>query len=204
MKLYFAPGACSLASHIALQEAGLDYALERVDLRSHTTELGEDFYRINPKGYVPALRLDSGDVLTEGVAILQYVADLAPQSSLAPAAGTMARYRLQEWLTYLSSELHKNYGPLFNPAITEDAKQAQLERIGSRLEFIAKSLEGRDFLMGEHFTVADAYLFVMLNWSRGKGPDLARWPTIGAYFERLRTRPGVHAALVTEGLAKAS
>lgn len=204
MKLYFAPGSCSLASHIALQEAGVPYSLERVDLRSHQTEHGEDFYAINPKGYVPTLGLDAGGVLTEGVAILQYIADLAPEKGLAPSAGTLERYRLQEWLTFISSEIHKNYSPLFNPAITEDAKQAQLAKLTTRFEFVVRSLEGRDFLMGEHFSVADAYLFVMLNWSRAKGPDMKQWPQLAAYFERIQARPGVHAAMVAEGLKKAA
>ena len=203
MKLYFSPGTCSLSPHIALQEAGLPYTLEKVDLRTHQTEKGEDFYAINPKGYVPALQLDDGQLLTEGVAIVQYLADLAPEKKLAPAAGTLERYRLQEWLTYVSSELHKNYSPLFNPAVTEEVKQAQLAKLTTRFEFVVRSLEGRPYLMGEQFTVADAYLFVILNWSRAKGPDMKQWPLLAEYFERVMARPGVHAAMVAEGLKKA-
>jgi glutathione S-transferase len=203
MKLYFSPGACSLSPHIALQEAGLPYDLVRVDTKTHLTEKGEDFYAINPKGYVPALVLDDGQLLTEGPAIVQYLADLAPEKKLAPAAGTMERYRLQEWLTFLGTEIHKTYSPLFRPGVSDEVVEGNLARLATRFEFVARSLEGKQYLMGDQFTVADGYLFVLLNWSRAKGPDMKQWPILAEYFERVMARPGVHAAMVAEGLKKA-
>ncbi len=203
MKLFLARGACSLVPHIALQEAGLAYDLERVDIRTHQTASGENFYTINPKGYVPALRLDDGSLLTEVAAIVQYVADLAPEKKLAPAAGTLERYRLQEWLAFISSEIHKSFGPRFDPASTDDVKQAALARIAGRFEFVAKSLEGKTYLLGDTFTVADAYLVVTLNWARMLGVDLAKWPALTAFHERVLARPAVRAAMVAEGLIQA-
>lgn len=203
MKLFLARGACSLVPHIALQEAGLAYDIERVDIRTHQTASGENFYTINPKGYVPALRLDDGSLLTEVAAIVQYVADLAPEKKLAPAAGTLERYRLQEWLAFISSEIHKSFGPMFDPASTDDVKQAALARIAGRFEFVAKSLEGKTYLLGDTFTVADAYLVVTLNWARKLGVDLAKWPALTAFHERVLARPAVRAAMVAEGLIQA-
>jgi glutathione S-transferase len=203
MKLYYSPGACSLSPHIVLAEAGLKADLVKVDLRAHKTEGGEDYYAINPKGYVPALQLDSGELLTEGPAIVQYLADQKPEAKLAPANGTLARYKLQEWLTFIGTEIHKSFSPLFNPAVTEDVKQASLERISKRLEHTAKHLEGKQYLLGDQFSVADAYLFVMLNWARAKAPDALKLPGMQAYFDRIAARPAVQATLVAEGLKKA-
>ncbi|MGA9525051.1 MAG: glutathione transferase GstA [Myxococcaceae bacterium] len=199
MKLYFAPGACSFAPHIALRESGLEFDLERVDLRTHVTENGANYYDINPKGYVPALRLDDGQILTECAAVLQYIADLAPAQKLAPAAGTLARYRAQEWLHFIATEIHKSFGPMFNPATTPEAKAQLVERISNRFGHIARQLEGKPYLMGEDFTVADAYLFTMFRWSTMLGPDLAQWASLKAYFDRVSARPAVQAALAAEG-----
>ena len=200
MKLYFSPGACSLSPHIVLREAGLPFELEKVDIRAHQTAQGADYYAINPKGYVPALELDGGQVLTEGPAIVQYIADQKPESKLAPAAGSLERYRLMEWLTFIGTELHKTYSPLFNPAVTPEAKQAALDKLNKRYAFVAKGLEGKSFLLGETFSAADAYLFVMLNWSRRLGPEMSTWPALKAFFERVLARPSVKAALEAEGL----
>jgi glutathione S-transferase len=200
MKLYFAPGACSLSPHIILREAGLPFELEKVDLRSHKTEEGLDFYAINPKGYVPTLELGQGQVLTEGPAIVQYVADQQPESKLAPAPGTLERYRMQEWLHFIGTEIHKAYGPLFSPGTPEAVKKGNLERIGKRFEYIAQKLEKNNFLMGNAFSAPDAYLFVMLRWSQNFGPDLATWPALQSYFERIAARPAVKAAMEAEGL----
>ena len=203
MKLYYTPGACSLALHVTLQEAGLAFDREAVDLRTHQTAGGENFYTINPKGYVPALRLDDGALLTENPAVLQYVADQVPAKKLAPAAGTIERYRLQEWLGFIGTELHKNFGPLFNPACTEETRKAQLERIATRFGFVEKSLEGRQYLMGAGFTVADAYLLPILHWAGKFGVDFAQWPSLAAYRERLLARPAVQTTMTAEGLIKA-
>ena len=198
MKLYFSPGACSLASHIALREAGSEFQTEKVDLRTHKTAGGVDFYTINPKGYVPALQLDDGSVLTEGPAILQYIADQKPASRLAPAAGTMERYRLQEWLNFIGSELHKSFSPLFNPATPEDMRKATRERLEKRLDFVAGHLAGRSYLLGEQFSVADAYLFTVLSWTQGVGIDRAKWPVVDAYYKRVGERRAVQAAREAE------
>lgn len=202
IKLYYSPGACSLAPHIALKEAGVPHELVRVDLGTHKTQSGEDFYAINPKGYVPALQLDDGSLLTENGALEQYIADLAPEKKLAPPAGTMERYRLQEWLHFVGTEIHKAYSPLFNPATPEETQKAQLEHISRRLGLVEKHLEGKQFLLGDSFTVADAYLFTVLSWSRFKGPDLKQWPAVEAYFQRVAERPAVQAAMAAEGLNK--
>ncbi|MDY7226832.1 glutathione transferase GstA [Hyalangium rubrum] len=200
MKLYYKPGACSLSPHIVLRESGLKFDLERVDLRSHTTEKGTDYYRINPKGYVPALELDGGQVLTEGPAIVQYIADQKPESKLVPAAGTLERYRMQEWMHFIGTEIHKAYGPLFNPNVSAEVKQAVLEKVSKRFDFVAKQLEGKQFLMGDHFSGPDAYLFVMLTWASKMGPELSRWPVLGTYLGRVAARPAVKAALEAEQL----
>jgi glutathione S-transferase len=197
MKLYMSPGACSLSPHIVLREAGIPFEAIKVDLGKKEFA-GGDYRAINPKGYVPALGLDDGQVLTEGAAIVQYLGDLKPESHLVPANGTMARYRLQEWLTFISSELHKQYSPLFNPASTDEVKAAQKERILGRLAYVAKELGDHPYLMGAQFTVADAYLFNILSWSGFVGVDLSTLPTITAYVERIKARPAVKAALEAE------
>ena len=202
MKLYYSPGACSLASHIALKEAGLAFEAIKVDGRSKQAANGEDYWQVTPKGYVPALRLDDGQVLTEGTAILPYVGDRAPDSGLAPAAGTLDRYRLHEWLGYINSEVHKGFGPFFAPGSSEEAKAAARTNLGKRFGFLQQSLEGREFLVGERFTVADAYLFTVLGWTRIVGIDLGEWPVLKAWHEKIRQRPAVQAAMRAEGLVK--
>ena len=202
MKLYYAPGACSLAAHIALREAELRFDLERVDLKTHRTASGADFLRINPKGYVPALQLDGpgSPILTEGPAIVQYIADLVPDQHLAPPAGTFARYHLQEWLNFISSELHKQFGPLFDPRTPGALAQRQRGKIGERLIYLQDQLADRAFLLGETFTVADAYLFTMLQWCRPNGIDLAIFPNLDDYEDRILARPAVQAAMSAEGI----
>ncbi|SEM88372.1 glutathione S-transferase [Stigmatella aurantiaca] len=202
MKLYYTPGACSQSPHIVLRESGLKFELEKVDLRSHKTEKGADYYSINPKGYVPALQLDNGQVLTEGPAIVQYIADQKPETKLAPTAGSFERARMQEWLNFIGTELHKTFSPMFNPAIAPEAKQAALDKLSKRFEFVAKHLEGKQFLLGEHLTGADTYLFVVLSWAKNMGPDIAQWPSLKAFHERVSARPAVKAALEAEGLLK--
>jgi glutathione S-transferase len=202
MKLFYAPGACSLSPHIALREAERTFALERVDLKTHVTETGTNFYDINPKGYVPALQLDElgGVVLTEGPAIVQYIADLAPDTRLAPAAGTFARYHLQEWLSFISSELHKQYGPLFAVEMPAAVQARQRGKLGERYAWVNGVLVDRPFLMGETFTVADCYLFAMLRWSERVSLDLELWPNLAGYYTRVFDRPTVQTALAAEGL----
>lgn len=202
MKLYFSPGACSLSPHIVLLEAGLEFSTERVDLRAKQYGSGADYRRVNPKGSVPALQLTDGAVLTEGPAIVQYLADLAPEKQLAPAAGSFERYRLMEWLNYISTEVHKGFSPLFNPAAGADARDAAISNLTVRFGHVARSLEGRDYLMGERFSVADAYLFTVLNWTGFTGIDLAPWPLLQAFQARVAARPAVQQALRAEGLAK--
>jgi len=202
MKLYYSPGACSLASHITLREAGAAFDLEKVDVSQKKTEHDADFWAINPKGYVPALALDSGEVLTEGAAILQYIADQHPAAGLAPAAGTLARARLQEHLNFVATELHKAFTPLFNPATSDAEKAAGKQRVEQRLSLIEKQLaDGRSFLLGESFSVADAYLFVVAGWTKHFGIDLAVWPQVAALCQRVAARKSVQAALQAEGLA---
>lgn len=200
MKLYYAPGACSLSPHIVLREAGFDIALEKVNLRTKETESGGNFLAINPKGYVPALELDGGEILTEGPAIIQYVADLAPEKKLVPPAGTLARARVQEWLNFIGTELHKSFSPLFNPATGDDAKAAARALIDRRLSFAASVLDAQPYLTGDSFTVADAYLFTVLSWTGFVKVDITPWPSLGAYFERIKARPAVQAAMAAEGL----
>lgn len=201
MKLYYAPGTCSLSPHIVAREAGLPLTLVRVDNKNKTTEAGEDYRVINPKGYVPLLELDNGVRLSEGPAIVQYLADLAPASKLAPANGTVERYQLQEWLNFVTSEVHKQFSPLFDPTMPEEAKEKFRTRLATRFDWIAGQLKGRDYLMGS-FTAADAYLFVVLGWTKFTGPDLARWPVLQDYVARVAARPHVQEALKAEGLLK--
>jgi len=198
MKLYYSPGACSLASHIALVETGLPFTADKVDMRSRQTGDGRPFTAINPNGYVPALELDSGDVLTEGQAILQYVADQQPASHLAPAAGTLARYRVQEWLSFISTELHKNFGPLLRPGGPEEPKTNARDKLTARFGYVANHLASRQYLVGDHFTVADAYLYTILTWSRVF--DFSPWPVLVAYRDRIQQRPAVQKARAAEGL----
>lgn len=200
MKLYYKAGACSLSPHIALLEAGLDFELEAVDLKTKLTASGADFTAINSKGYVPALVLDNGKVLTEGAAIVQYIADLKPQSGLAPANGSEARYELQSWLSFISTELHKPFGSLFNPAQGADWKAAVQALLNKRLDWVATQLGEREFLLGDRFTVADGYLFTVLGWANIVGFSLDAWPNLQAYRTRIGARPKVIEALKAEGL----
>ena len=202
MKLYFSPGACSLSPHIALREAGLDFEAVKVALGTHTLTDGSSFDAVNPKGYVPALVLDSGLLLTEGPAIVQYIADQKPESHLAPPNGTIERYQLMSWLNFISSELHKQFSPLFDKSTTPEVRASQLARVSKRLGAVDEELSKHPFLMGEHFTVADAYLFTVLRWTKLTGPDLTQWPAIVAFQERVGARPAVAAALEFEGLVK--
>lgn len=201
LKLFHKPGSCSLASHIALEESGLPYQTEAVDLASKITASGDDFLAINAKGYVPALRLDSGEVLSEGPAILQYVADQVPAKKLAPANATIERYRLQSWLAFIGTELHKSFGAFFNPNAGSDWKGAALANIERRLGYTDEQLAGKSFLLGEDFSVADAYLFTVLGWAKYIKLDLSRWPNLLAYQARVAARPAVQAVLKAEGLA---
>jgi glutathione S-transferase len=198
MKLYYTPGACSLASHIVLRELGLPFDAEAVDLVKKTTKSGQDFTAVNPKGYVPALVLDQGGTLTEGPAILQYLADLKPAQRLAPANGTLERYRLQEWLGFINSELHKAFGPLFNPSASADAKDGAKKLLARRFTWVDQELAGRDYLTGSTFTVADAYLYTVLGWSGFTGFDLSPYPNLRAFQARIAERPSVKAAHAAE------
>ena len=200
MKLYYAPGACSLASHIVLCELGLPHQLEKVDLATHLTASGIDFSTINPKGYVPTLQFDDGQILTEGPAILQYLADQKPAAGLLPAAGTLERARVQEWLTFTGTELHKNFSPLFNPAANAAWRAAAQTNVERRFAFVEKSLSGHDYLTGANFCVADAYMFTVVNWTYFLKIDLAPWPLLLAFHQRVAARPAVQAALRAEGL----
>ncbi|MCY1076708.1 glutathione transferase GstA [Archangium lansingense] len=202
MKLYYAPGACSLSPHIVLREAGLSFEVEKVDLRSKKTESDKDFNTINPKGQVPTLQLEDGSTLTEGPAIVQYLADKAPQSKLAPANGTLERYRLQELLNFITTELHKGFSPLFNPTYPEDAKKIVRDNLAKRFDYLNAYLEKGPYVTGEQFTVADAYLFTVLSWTAFVKIDLGQWPVLKAYHERVASRPHVQAALKAEGLLK--
>ncbi|MBI3150208.1 MAG: glutathione transferase GstA [Betaproteobacteria bacterium] len=202
MKLYFSPGASSLPAHIALREAGLAFEAETVDLGSKKTASGADFFAINPKGYVPALLLDDGEVLTEGPAILQYLADRAPALDLAPAAGTRERYRLVEWLNFLATEVHKSYSPLFNAKASEDWKNFARAAIDRRLTLVAQTLERSPYLLGEQYSVADAYLFTILGWSKWVNVDLAKWPVLETYAARIAARPAVVTTLAAEKAAR--
>jgi len=201
MKLYYSPGACSLSPHIVACEAELPVELVKVDLKSKRTESGEDYRLINPNGYVPVLILDDDNKLTEGPAIVQYLADQVPAKKLAPLAGTFERYQLQQWLNFISTEIHKGgFGPLFNPATPEAAKQLAIDTLTLRLESVAQQLSTKTFLLGEHFTVADAYLFVTLGWGQYVNLDISRWPVLADYVAKISARPAVQKAMKEEGL----
>jgi glutathione S-transferase len=202
MKLFYSPGACSLSPHIALREAGIPFTLVKVDLKNKKVESGEDFNCVNSKGYVPVLQLDNDQILTEGPAIVQYIADQKPAASLAPAAGTIERYKLQEWLNFISSEIHKAMGSMFNPAHTPEWKDAVKATLSKRLDWVSKQLEGKQYLMGEKFSVADAYLFTILRWAKIVTFDLGKWPVIQEYLVRVGQRPTVVEAMKAEGLVK--
>jgi glutathione S-transferase len=202
MKLYYFSDACSLASNISLREADLRFELVKVDRRTKKTADGLDFNEVNPKGYVPALRLDNGEVLTENVAVLQYIADRNPAAQLAPAAGSLERYRLMEWLGFINSEVHKNFSPLFRDDAHEEVKQYARRALGVRLDYLHRSIGNRTFLTGEPFTVADAYLFTVLGWGRYVNVDLGQWPQLQRYVERVGARPHVIEALKSERLLK--
>lgn len=202
MKLYYSPGACSLSAHIALQESGLAFEAIAAPTKTHQLPDGTDYYTINPLGYVPLLQLDNGEKLREGPAIVQYVADQVPAKNLAPANGTMARYRLQEWLTFIGTELHKGFSPLFNPAMPAEAKQISKDRLAQRLTWVDGELANKSYLMGDTFTVADGYLFTVTNWTAPTGMDISGLTNLQAFRARVAARPAVQAAMKAEGLLK--
>ena len=202
MKLYFAPGACSLSPHIVLNESGLPFDPVKTDLKAKITDGGSDFKQVNPLGYVPVLELDDGTKLTEGPAIVQYIADKVPGKKLAPPAGTLERTRLQSWLNFVSSELHKGFSPLFNPSMPEEAKKIFRERLATRFAYLDKHLAGNDYLLGKNFSVADAYLFTVSNWAPRVDVDLAPYKNVLAYRKRVSERPAVQSAMRAEGLLK--
>jgi glutathione S-transferase len=202
MKLFFSPGACSLSPHIILREAGLSFELDQVNLGTKQTASGKDFWQINPKGYVPALQLDNGQILTEGPVIVQYLADQVPRKHLAPTAGSLERFHLMEWLNFISTELHKTFSPLFNSKTPEEYRVIARENLTKRIGLVAKQLEKTDFIAGDQFSIADAYLFTVLCWTRHVKLDLAPWPPVVDYMERVGSRPSVHAAMIAEGLIK--
>ena len=204
MKLYYAPGACSLSPHIALLEAGLPYDLVKVDLRAKKLENGDDYLKVNPKGQVPALALDSGELVTEGPVIVQMIADKASAKNLAPARDSAERYKLLEWLNFITTEVHKNFGPLFSPVLADDAKAFFKDRLMGKFKYVESQLAGRDYVMGKQFTVADGYLFTMLSWADRMKFDLSGLPTLTAYKARVGARPKVQEALIKEGLMKAA
>jgi glutathione S-transferase len=204
MKLYYSPGACSLSPHIALLEAGLPYDLVKVDVRAKKLENGDDYFKVNPKGQVPALGLDNGEIMTEGPVIVQMIADQAAGKNLAPANGSPERYRLQEWLNFVTTELHKNFSPLFNPAIPDEVKAFFKDRIMGKFKYADEKLAGRDYLMGSQFTVADGYLYTMLRWAEGNKMDLSGLNNLLAFKDRVGARPKVQEALTKEGLMKAA
>jgi glutathione S-transferase len=202
MKLYYYPGACSLAPHIVAREAGIPLTLEKVDLANRTTETGASYLAINPKGYVPALGLQDNSVLTEASAIIQYLADSQTAADLAPAAGTIERYRLLEWLGFISTEIHKGFGPLWNPTTPDTVKTATKERLATRFAYLDEKLGSQSFLMDAKFTIADAYLFTVVNWTNFHGIDLSPFPNLQAFQARVAARPAVQQALEAEGLLK--
>lgn len=203
MKLYYKPGACSLASHIVLKEIGDDFEIESVDTDNQITESGDNFSKINPKGYVPALRLDDGKILTEGAAVLQYLADQNPEAGLAPESGTLERAHLQEHLNYTSTELHKAFGPLFSPSASDEEKQSAKENVGRKLDHFESIFnDERQYLLGNNFTVADAYFFVVSNWAIPTGIGLDKWPKIADFSTRVAGRENVQNAMRDEGLLK--
>jgi glutathione S-transferase len=201
MKLYYSPGACSLAVHIALRELKYKFDLDRVDLAAKKTESGGDYLALNPKGYVPALQLDDGTVMTEAGVILQYLADQKPRRGLAPKPRTPERYKLMEWLTFTSSEIHKALGDFFNPKMTPEWREAKLDRLGKRFDYLDRALGSNEYLMGE-FSIADPYLFTVLNWTKRHNVDLANWPNIQSYLQRMAERNTVKKAMKAEGLTK--
>ena len=202
MKLYYSPGACSLSPHIVLRESGLAFEPVLASTKTHQLADGTDYYTINPKGYVPLLELDNGERLSEGPAIVQYIADRVPEKHLAPANGTMARYRLQEWLNFITTELHKGFSIPFNPAMPEEAKALSRARLTMRMKWVDEQLEGRQYLMGDAFSVADAYLYTVASWGRHVGVDLSGFKNLAAFQARMSARPAVQAALKAEGLLK--
>jgi glutathione S-transferase len=202
MKLYYLPGACSLASNIALREAGLKFEPVKVDRKTKMAADGLDFREVNPKGYVPALKLDSGEVLTENVALLQYIADRNPSAKLAPAFGTMERYRLMEWLSFINSEIHKNFSPMFRAEAAEAVKEFVRNNLTVRLDYLQGALGSKSYLMGDQYTVADAYLFTVLGWGAHVNFDIGRWPQLKRLHERVAARPHTVEALKSEGLLK--
>ncbi|NIF20039.1 glutathione transferase GstA [Candidatus Pantoea multigeneris] len=200
MKLFCKPGACSLSPHIVIRECGLDFSQINVDLKTHLTESGEDFYQINPKGQVPTLQLDSGELLTEGVAIVQYLADLKPERNLLAPVNSLARYHAIEWLNYVSAELHKSFSPLFNPATPEDYKQIVKAQLIKKYQHVNEQLKGKQYLLGHNFSVADAYLFVVTNWAKHVDVDLSAFAELAEWHARVAQRPAVQEALKAEGL----
>jgi glutathione S-transferase len=202
MKLYFAPGACSLSPHIVLREAGQTFVLVPVDLKEKKTKDGKDFSKINPKGQVPTLETKDGDIITEGPAIVQYVGDQAPASKVMPACGSKERYKVQEWLNFITSELHKNFSPLFRPTTPDAYKQIAKENLTGRFKLIDEQLAGRQYLLGDTFTAPDAYLYVMTRWAQRLEFDLGQWPNVKAFAARVEARPKVQEALKAEGLLK--
>jgi Glutathione S-transferase len=201
-KLYYSPGACSLSPHIVLREAGMPFELVLASTKTHKLADGTDYYTVNPKGYVPLLELNDGQRLSEGPVIVQYIADQVPASKLAPPAGTLERYRVMEWLNFITSELHKGFSPLFNPAMPEEAKALSRAKLTDRLGWVDTQLEGRAYLMGETFSVADAYLFTVAGWGKYVGVDIAPMKNLSAYMGRVAARPAVQEALKAEGLLK--
>jgi glutathione S-transferase len=202
MKLYYFPGACSFAPHVVAREAGIPLDLEKVDLGSKRTASGEDYATVNPKGYVPALRLDDGFVLTEVSVLIQYLADLAPASGLIPAAGTMERYRVLEWIGYVATEIHKGFGPLWNAKLAPEARTAAVAALARRLDLVEQVLSRQPFLAGQSFGVADAYLFTVASWAPWVKLDMAPWPKLRDFIVRIGARPKVQEALVAEGLSE--
>ena len=202
MKLYYIPHACSLSPHIALRETGLSFDLEHVDSKTKKTKSGADFLKINPKGYVPVLQLDDGQTLTEAAVIVQYIADKKPETKLLPPAGTTERYRAQEWLNYIATEIHKGVGALFNPKLTDPWKDVLRESVAPKFDYLSKRLEGRSYAFGDGFSAVDGYLFTILGWPQYVGIDLAKWPVLKSYTDGIAKRPSVQAALKAEGLAK--
>ena len=200
MKLYYSPGACSLSPHIVLREAGLAFEPVMAPTKTHQLPDGTDYYTINPLGYVPLLELDDGTRLREGPAIVQYIADQAPTKNMAPANGTLPRYRLQEWLTFIGTEVHKSFSPLFNANMPEEGKKIYRDRLANRFQFIDKDLVGKQFLMGDTFTVADAYLYTVTRWTKPMAIDISACKNLGAWFERVNARPAVQEALAAENL----
>ena len=202
MKLYYTPGACSMSPHIVLCESGLAFELVPANLKTHQLADGSDYYAVSPKGYVPLLELNNGERLSEGPAIVQYIADQVPAKQLAPANGTMARYRTQEWLNFITSEVHKGFSVLFNPAMPDEAKALARTRLMQRFTWVNGQLEGKQYLMGDTFTVADAYLFTVANWAGHVALDIKGLPALAAYIARVAARPAVQAAMKAEGLIK--